>query len=416
MRLLYFHQYFCTPEGSSATRSYEMAKFLVNNGHTVTVVFGESPRLRSPLEGNPYEAGMRRGNYKGIDLIEFNIHYNNKMNFLHRTRVFLLYSIKSTLLVFKEDFDMIFATSTPITAGIPIIIMKLMGKKKPSVFEVRDLWPELPREMGVVKNRFVLYVMEILESLCYNLADACIALSPGIETGIRKKLRKEKPVYMIPNGCDLDLFKPGHKRKSIFPNCNKSNFIAVFVGAHGIANGLDSILDAAASLKETNDSSHIKIVLIGDGKTKPHLIRRVNEENLKNIIFLDPIPKVKLINYLQASDVGLMLLANVPAFYYGTSPNKFFDYISSGLPVINNYPGWLAEMIDENYLGVVIRPDDAKIFAETLVDLSCDRTKLKRMSENARRFAEENFDRNKLAHVFEEALDRTLHEFTRKIH
>ena len=408
MKVIYFHQYFCTPEGNAGIRSYEMAKHLVEQGHHVTMVFVESPRLKSPLEGNPYKKGKRRGSYEGIDLIEFNLAYNNKLSILARSLLFIRYSLKSIRLVFKEDFDIVFATSTPLTAGIPGIVMKILGKKRPFVFEVRDLWPELPREMGVIKNKFLLWSMGVLERLSYNKADACIALSPGIKEGIVKRLSKEKPVYLIPNGCDLELFKPGSCSRTIIPGCTKDDFIAVFIGAHGMANGLDAALDAAVVLKEDPSFKRIKIVLIGDGKLKNNLLSRAKGEGLDNVLFLDPVPKKHLLSYLQAADMGLMLLANVPAFYYGTSPNKFFDYISAGLPVLNNYPGWLAGMIESNQIGVVVPPDDAKAFAEALKVLSMDSKRLKEMSKKAREFAETEFDRNKLAHVFEEVLSSTI--------
>ena len=408
MKVLYFHQYFCTPDGNSGIRSYEMARHLVESGHKVTMVFGESPRLKSPLMNEHYRNGIRKGKIEGIDLIELNLHYSNKLSLFQRSFLFLKYSLRSVQLVFKEEFDIVFATSTPITIGIPGIVMKLSGKKKPFVFEVRDLWPELPREMGVIKNKFILWAMGVLENLSYNKADACIALSPGIEKGIRKRLKNVVPVYLIPNGCDLDLFKPGHHPKTIFPGCTEDNFIAVFIGAHGIANGLNAALDAAGILKHDKNSQHIKIVLIGDGKIKSQLIKRAKEENLENVILLDPVPKKYLVNYLWAADLGLMLLANVPAFYYGTSPNKFFDYISSGLPVLNNYPGWLADMINEHNLGVVVRPDDAAEFADALIGLSNDKAKLETMGKNARQFAKANFDRKKLAVIFENALTKTL--------
>jgi hypothetical protein len=117
------------------------------------------------LEGNPYIKGKRRGSYEGIDLIEFNLAYNNKLSMLARSFIFIRYSLKSIRLVFKEDFDVVFATSTPLTAGIPGIVMKLLGKRRPFVFEVRDLWPELPREMGVIKNKFLLWAMGVLERM-----------------------------------------------------------------------------------------------------------------------------------------------------------------------------------------------------------------------------------------------------------
>lgn len=383
-----------------------MAKYLIEKGHSVTMVFGRSPRLKSPLS-NHFVDGLRRGVFEGINLIELDIRYNNKYSLLKRAMIFFSFAFRSIRLVFTEKYDVVFATTTPLTAGIPGIVMKLFGKKKPFVFEVRDLWPELPREMGLIKNKFVLWLMEILEYLSYNSADVCVALSPGIKQGIERRLKRKKPVFLIPNGSDLQLFRPGQSNEKPIPGCTENDFIAIFTGAHGIANGLDAALDAASVLKQKG-IKHIKLVFVGDGKKKAHLLQRAAKEQLDNCIFLSPVPKKELVCYLQAADIGMMLLDNIPAFYYGTSPNKFFDYISVGMPILNNYPGWLAEMIEENNLGKVIPPENPKLFAEALIVISNDRDNLKIMGANARRFAEENFNRKNLAEKFTEALSTAM--------
>lgn len=403
MRILYFHQYFTTPEGAGGTRSYEMAKQLVEKGHKVTMVYALNDRAKSSIE-KPYQNGKRRGKYDGIDLLEFDLDYSNRMGFIKRSWVFLKYSLRSTRLIYKEDYDLVFATTTPLTAGIPGIIMKMFGKKKPFVFEVRDLWPELPKAMGVITNPVVLWLMSILESLSYNKADACVALSPGIKEGIEKKLKGEKQVVLIPNGCDLDLFKPDEYSKSIFSGVNENQMVATFTGAHGFANGLDAVLDAAVVLKQKGYEDKIKLVLIGDGIKKDELVERIKKEQLDNCLFLDPVPKKELTKYMHATDVGLMLLANVPAFYYGTSPNKFFDYIATGLPVLNNYPGWLADMINEYKCGVAVPPEDPEAFSDGLIELYENPERRKEMGVNARKLAEKKFDRNKLASKLENLL------------
>ncbi len=413
MKILYFHQYFKTPDGAGGTRSYEMGRYFAGKGHSVTMVYLKSDDAVSPIAGDKLR-GTRRGSVEGIDLIEFDLRYSNKLSFARRTWVFIRYSLKCIRLIFTEKYDLVFATSTPLTAGIPGIIMKMAGRRIPFVFEVRDLWPELPRAMGVIRNRFVLWMMDKLESLSYNKADACIALSPGIEKGIRFKLRKDKLVYMIPNGCDLELFKPGTPRKDIIPGAEQENLVAVFTGAHGFANGLDSALDAASLLMATPYRDKIKIVFIGDGIMKKHLVGRKEEEQLSNCIFINPLPKKQLTEMLKAADIGLMLLANVPAFYYGTSPNKFFDYISTGLPVFNNYPGWLADMITINRCGVVVPPDDPQTFAKGLIEIFKNRESLKEMGRNARDLAVREFDRNKLAEKLLSALNETLTAYGNK--
>jgi len=413
MRVLYFHQYFCTPAGNSGIRSYGMAKQLLANGHHVTMVFAESPRLKSPLADVPYVNGVRRGQFEGIDLIEFNIQYSNKFSLLKRAMIFLQFSFKSIRLVFTEQYDLVYATTTPLTAGIPGIIMKFFGKKKPFVFEVRDLWPELPKAMGVIKNKAVLWALGVLEYYSYNKADACVALSPGIAEGIKKRLKKDKPVYLIPNGCDLQIFKPGKQPRTIIPGISEDDFVAVFTGAHGFANGLDNALNAAEYLQTKTTHRHIKFVFIGDGVLKAKLKETAAKKGLSNCVFINPVPKLELAKYLEAADCGLMLLANIPAFYYGTSPNKFFDYIAMGMPILNNYPGWLAEMINTHELGIAVPPDNPEAFANALITMSKDPQRVQQMGKNARAFAEKHFDREKLANELTAALEKTFTNFNK---
>ena len=187
---------------------------------------------------------------------------------------------------------------------------------------------------------------------------------------------------MIPNGCDQEFFKqPVDPWKPI--GVEESDFMAIFCGAHGIANGLKSVIYAADELNKRNRND-IKLVLVGDGKQKQELKQIAKEAELENVIFHDPVPKPRLIGLMKSADLGMQILANIPAFYYGTSPNKFFDYIVMGLPVLINYPGWLADQIKEHNCGFVFEPDDAKAFADALQEASDNRVELQK-KENAQK-------------------------------
>jgi glycosyltransferase involved in cell wall biosynthesis len=288
----------------------------------------------------------------------------------------------------------LFATTTPLTAGIPGIVARWL-RGKPFVFEVRDLWPELPRAMGVIRNPLVLWAMGVLEWTSYRSAHRLVGLSPGIVEGITHCGVPRERIASVPNGCDLDIFatpvqpwRPAQVRPT--------DLLAVFAGTHGMANGLDGVLNAAAELKRRGRDD-IKLLLIGQGKLKPGLQARAEREGLTNVVFHDPVNKVRLACLMAATDVGLQVLANVPAFYYGTSPNKFFDYIAAGLPVLNNYPGWLAEMIDEHQCGFAVKPDNPEAFADALEQAAADRPTLQVMGQRGLALAKAQFARQALA-------------------
>jgi glycosyltransferase involved in cell wall biosynthesis len=320
---------------------------------------------------------------------------------------FFNFSIKGILVAMTRKYDLVFATSTPLTAGIPGVFAKIFRRKK-FIFEVRDLWPELPRAMGVIKNPLVLSAMSFLEWLSYRAADRCIGLSPGIVDGIKSKGVLATKVIMIPNGCDFDLFST--EKNALRPQgISDSDLLIIFTGTHGVANGLDALIDTAIVLK-TKGLDHIKFLLVGDGKLKKDLIARVKKENLENVFFMDPVAKTKLAGLVKSADLGAQVLANVSAFYYGTSPNKFFDYISAGLPVVNNYPGWVADMLIETNSGIVVAPDDPNAFADKLERLAHNKNELLVMGKNAKALALEKFDRKKLANQWVNWLKETHYD------
>ena len=405
LKILYFHQHFSTPAGKTGTRSYEMAKAALKKGHEVLIVCGSFDASSTGLEGD-FEKGLRRGLVDGIEVMEFQMPYSNAQSLFDRTLIFLKFSFFATTVALKERYDLVFCTSTPLTIALPGIFAKWI-RRKPFVFEVRDLWPELPKAMKVITNPLVLGLMSALEFIAYRSADACIALAPGIADGIERRRGKKDEIHLVPNGCDLKLFNSsiadGWRPKEL----KGKEFIAIFTGAHGVANGLDAVLDTGVELKRRNRMD-ITLAFIGQGKLKPTLMERAKREGLQNCIFLDPVPKEKLARLMNEVDLGLMILANFPAFYRGTSPNKFFDYIASGLPVLNNYSGWLADLISENDCGFVVEPDNPVKFADELVRSADNRSALKGKGKNARALAKRSFDRKLLAHDWINVLEDVL--------
>jgi glycosyltransferase involved in cell wall biosynthesis len=396
VKILYFHQYFTTPAGAGGTRSYEMAKRAIARGHQVQMVCGSAARGSTGLLAR-FRNGRRRGVVAGIAVLEFDLSYSNSLGFIGRTAAFLRFALLSIGVAMTADYDVVIATSTPLTAGIPGICARWL-RRKPFVFEVRDLWPELPRAMGVIRNAPTLWAMSLLEWLSYRSAVRLIGLAPGIVNGIARRGIARSRIALIPNGCDLPFFAgggPAWRPQAVGPG----DLIAVFAGAHGIANGLDAVLDGAIELQRRGRGD-IKIVLVGEGRLKPALQARAERLGLTNVIFHESVSKRRLAGLLAATDVGLQILDNVPAFYDGTSPNKFFDYLAASVPVLINYPGWLADLVREHGCGYAVPPEDASAFADALEHAAAHRDGLQIMRVRAGELARSRFNRQVLADAF----------------
>lgn len=357
------------------------------------MICGSFQMANTGLSG-PFERGVRKGVVDGINVIEIGVAYSNYDGFFSRVKKFLAFSLKACKYALTLQYDTIFATSTPLTSALPGMLAKIVRRKR-YIFEVRDLWPELPRAMGILKNRLILFLLNALEKGAYRLADQCIGLSPGIVDGIKAKLpfKQQGKVFLLPNGCDVEFFTSQVKAPTLLRQ-HENEFIAVFAGAHGLANGLEAVIDAADYLHKQGNQD-IRFVFVGNGARKPLLVDKARE--LPNCRFLDPLPKTELRGILQEADLGLMILANVPEFYYGTSPNKFFDYIASGLPVLVNHPGWLANMINHYNIGVSVKPGCARSFADAVLGLSqLSQSKLQQLKANSQSLSK-LFSREKIS-------------------
>ncbi|MBC8232321.1 glycosyltransferase family 4 protein [bacterium] len=402
MKITYICQYFSTPQkGVAGSRAYEFAKRLVARGHKVTIVSGIYS-LKKRAEVN--EEFIRHEEQDGMKLIWINLVYSTHQGFFYRVWNFILFSAVSSWIALRLPCDLVFATSPPLTVGIPGLLAKWF-RRKPFVFEVRDLWPDFPIAMGILKNHVAIWMIKRVEKKIYKSSSRIIVLAPGIRDSIAQTGYPKEQLILIPNACDLELFMPSEIkpiRKKL--RVGNDELVLIYMGAHGRANGLDAIIDVAAEIQERQENG-IQFVLIGDGSEKQRLMDRAQRLNLTNIQFLPPMPKQELATIVNEADVGMQILKNVPTFYWATSPNKFFDYISAGLPVLINYPGWLAEIIKQNQCGVEIVSENPQAFADAVILMKKQRHSLKEMGKRSRLLAEKKFDRNKLAMKFIETIE-----------
>ena len=374
-------------------RSYKMAKALVDRGCEVMIVCGSYNGGTSGLK-TPFKWGVRSGLVDGIHIMEIQIKYSNSQSFASRVKAFLLYLLFGIYIVLTRKADLVVCSSTPLTVGLIGVFGKIFRRRK-FVFEVRDLWPEFPIQMGIISNPILIALLRRMEWIIHRHADVGIALSEGMASAMSILCRPGCPIAIVPNGCDLDLVSECGVRARP-KGVSNGDLMAVYSGTFGIANGLDAIIDAAEIL-QCRGCHNVKFVLIGQGSQKDQLMGRVMSAGLKNVIFIEPLEKKALFEMLRSADVGLQILANVPAFFEATSPNKFFDYLSCGLPVLVNYPGWVANLLEEHACGFSVGATNPEMLASQLADLVTQPSKLNAMSKASLIVAKSFFDRELLA-------------------
>lgn len=390
MHILYIHQHFATPQGSTGTRSYEFARRWVRAGHKVTVITGHYD-----IGGLEAASGLYcTQNIDGINVVIVGTSYSNKQSYLRRIISFVCFILLSTYAALRiKKVNVVYATSTPLTVGIPAMVLKWL-ERVPFVFEVRDQWPELPIEMGIIKNRLLIRTLLWLERIIYRHSSGIIALSPGMADGVRSVLKSEKPVVIIPNSSDTGLFRPDIDGSSVRENYGwKNKLVLLHAGAMGRANGLGFVIDVANKLKNNHD---IHFVLAGDGSEKTMLISRVERLGLDNIEILDSKPKPELVKLLAACDIALVIFADFPILEHN-SANKLFDSLSAGKPVLLNYSGWQRKILEDNGAGSGCELCNLDEFIEKVLYLNSHRDRLADIGQNARRLAVEEFSRDKLA-------------------
>jgi glycosyltransferase involved in cell wall biosynthesis len=392
VRIAYIHQFFATRDSAlGLIRSYEFARRWVAKGHAVTVITSSS-RL-------PEEFGRRvfaRGDIEGIDVRSVRVAYQNRMSYVRRTLSFVAFTVGATWLALRSERpDVILATSTPLTVGIPGLIASTL-RRVPLVFEVRDLWPEAAIQMGALRRGGLgARIAKSLERAIYHASSAVVALSPGMAEGVIAEGVPADRVRVVSNGCDLDLFGPGDRDAEIVERYALGDGLVVgYTGAIGPSNAVEAQLPDAARELLARGADDIRFLVVGDGKSMPAL--RAAVADLPNVVLAGSLPKRDVPRITRTADVLLVLFADVPILRTN-SPNKLFDALASGRPVIVNAAGWTKTLVEESGCGLYVPAGDGRALADALEQLARDPGKRERMGRSGRELAESRFARDDLA-------------------
>lgn len=399
MRIVYIHQYFTTRQGASGTRSYEFARRLVAAGHDVTMItsrahLGFLVPPRSPL--------IVRCCYEGIRLVITNVAYDQRMSYPRRVASFLSFAVLSTLwLLTCPRPDIVYATSTPLTVAVPALAARWF-RRIPYVFEVRDLWPDVPAALGAIRSRWLLAALRGFERLVYRHAAHIVALSPGMAEAVRQRAGSRVGVSMVPNCCDLDLFGHADGRRLRREHGWEDRFICAHIGVLGRCQDLRVVIEAAARLA---DMPQVLFLFVGEGSEKPALQQMVRQRGLTNVVFWPAQPKCRVPEIFAAADLCLGVYAPHPVLET-SSANKWFDALASGRAVLLNYSGWQRDLLEQYGAGQGCRLGDNEEFIARLRALASDPQRCREMGRNARRLAEQCFSRDAMAARLLETLER----------
>jgi len=367
MRILYLHQFFITRAGVGGTRSYEFARRFAAAGHSVRMVTAGSGR--TVVDG--IEVVGVRGGY--ADYVTA-----TAVAYPRRMAAFARFALGATAAALRGPRpDVVYATSPPLTMALPALAASLRWRA-PLVFEVRDLWPEAPIQMGALRSPLLRRGARALERFVYRRARRLIALSPGIRDGMVAAGAPADRVALVPNAADLDLFHPTPPPE---------RFTVSYFGTMGEANDLSAALEAARMLED------VDFVLMGDGKRRAELER----DSPPNVTFTGPAgSKDEVARLAGRSSACLTLFKDVPVLTTN-SPNKLFDTFAAGRPAIVNMDGWMRELVEGAHAGVYVRAGDARDLADKVAWLRDHPADAARMGRNARALAEREFDRDALA-------------------
>ena len=379
------HQHFRTPQRGGAIRSYYLVKALADRGHRIVMITSFN------------EKKYKTENLEGIEIHYLPIAYDNRFKFYARGWAFVVFIVKAAVLAGKfKDFDRCYAISVPLTVGL-IARWFRFRFGIPYIFEVGDLWPDAPIQMGFVKNRFFQKTLLALERSTYKQATSIVALSPTIQSAIESKV-PEKKVHLIPNMADCEYFGPEQKNPILENEFDVSGkFVIAYLGALGVANGLDYFLACANAAREAELPAHF--ILCGDGAMREGLRAEAKRLGLQNFSFIDFVNREGVKEIMNVTDAVFVCYKKVPILETG-SPNKFFDGLASGKLIVINFGGWIKREIEENHCGIFVDPLQPTDFVKKVAPFISDPALLQQFQTASRSLGERKYSRKLLSESF----------------
>lgn len=407
IHILLIHQAFATGQEAGGTRHYELARHLVQQGYQVTIIAGSVSYLTGQVLPSAHGRWVVHEQLDGIEVLRTWTYAALHRSFFTRVLSFLSFMISSFVGALRvSDVNIVWGTMPPIFQAVTAYLVARL-KRVPFVFEVRDLWPDFAIETGVLRNPLFIWAARRLERFLYHHADRLIVNSPGFIPHLHGCGVPGAKIDLVPNGVEVDMFEPDARGDAIQWELGlEGKFIALYAGAHGLANDLGTVLLAA---KHLETYPNIVFALVGDGKERPNLIRQAEELGLSNVRFIPAQPKQRMPAFLAAADVCVAILKAIPMFTT-TYPNKVFDYMAAGRPTVLAIDGSIRKVIEAADGGTFVQPGDPEALAEAVLTYYQDPHLCHHHGQNARSYVATHFDRRDQALKLETVLEQTVRE------
>lgn len=406
VKLLIIHQAFVSPDAPGGTRHFELARHLVERGDEVTIVASNL----NYLSGSDPGASRHFISHDEIQAVKVLRAFTPGVlhrSFPWRVLAFVSFMVTSFVAALQvRDVDVVLGTSPPLFQAVSAWLVTWV-RRRPFVLEIRDLWPEFAIDMGVLKNRGLIRASRWLESFLYARADHIVVNSPAYRDYLIAHGVLDVAITLVANGTDPDAFDPAADGQDFRREHGAgASFIVTYAGALGLANDIPTLLRAAEHLMTRSD---IGVVIVGDGKERGRLERDARERGLTNVRFAGSIPKIGMREVLAGSDACVAILQDIPMFRR-TYPNKVFDYMAAGRPVILAIDGVIRHVVESEGAGVFVPPGDARKLADAVLYLADQRDVASRMGQAGRRAIDQRFNRQSQSREFGELVHRLAAE------
>lgn len=404
MHITFISQYFPPEVNAPANRTYEHAKHWVEAGHDVTVITGFPNHPDGVIPEEYRGEFVRRETIDGIDVLRTWLYATPNAGVVKRVANFVSFATTSTILgrLLTDKPDVLAATSPQFFVGLAgVALSRLFGV--PYVLEIRDLWPESAIELGVIDDPVTINTLEALETMMYRAAERIVIVSESFRDHIADRGIPSKDIEFIPNGISPD-FLDDHDPVDVDAMHDlDGDFTVGYVGTHGMAHGLDVVLDAAEQLRDSD--ANVDFLFVGDGARKNDLVADAERRGLDNVDFLGLQPRETIPSFYNACDICLVPLRDKDVFKT-VLPSKMFEIMALGRPMIVSVGGEAQRVIDEGDAGVCIPPEDVDAMVDAIRDLQTNDTRRQTLANRAKEYVWEEFSRPALAEKYLEVFQR----------